>query len=107
MEQCRKYVTEILDYVHAHKQDVPEKIYKNTRDLAVTVATKMRAFGDAMAGKINSNYVSMQIQHFKLVDNLRRNQPDKYKQLCFFATIYPTLDYDDQQVQLEKFMMTL
>ena len=107
MEQCRKYVTDILNYVHAHKQDVPEKIYKNTRDLAVTVATKMRAFGDGMAGRLDSNYVSMQIQHFKLVEHLRHNDPEKYKQLYFFATIYPTLDYDDQVVQLEKFIKTL
>lgn len=49
----------------------------------------------------------MQIQHFKLVEHLRHNDPEKYKQLYFFATIYPTLDYDDQVVQLEKFIKTL
>ena len=103
MEQCKKYVRSILEYVHAHKQDIPEKLYKETRDMAVAIASKMRSYGDAMAGRYDSTTLSMLIQHFKLVEDLRHNQPEKYKQLVFFATIYPTLDYDDQPAQLDAF----
>ncbi len=103
MEQCKKYVKSILEYVHAHKQDVPEKLYKETLGMASAITFKMRAYGDAMTGKRDPTMVSMLIQHFKIVENLRHTQPEKYKQLVFFATIYPTLDPTDQTTQLETF----
>ena len=64
------------------------------------IALKMREYSDAMSGKGSVSTVSILMPHFKLVEKLRRNNPNKYKQLVFFATIYPTLSYDERHTQI-------
>jgi hypothetical protein len=45
----------------------------------------------------------MQIQHFNLAQDLRLKNPEKYKQLVFFATIYPTMTFQERQKRLLAF----
>lgn len=103
IEQCKKYIIDILDYANNYKSDVPAKLYDNTLNMAAEIAKKMRSYGDALSGKANPTTVSIQEQHFKLLQHLRLQEPEKYKSLVFFATIYPTLKFNDQAIYLVKF----
>ena len=106
MEQCKKYVLSILQYTDANKQVFPEKMYNATLNLADTVTGRMRQFKDALSGKADPYNWSMQRQHFNLVQRLRQQEPEKYKALVFFATIYPTLSYEDRKKRLVAFFQT-
>lgn len=103
MQQCKDYIVNILDYIDKTKNILPERLYVGINDLANTTAIKMRDFGDALTGKADPHNSTMQIQHFKIIQNLRLNFPEKYKQLVFFATIYPTLNYDARKTQILSF----
>jgi hypothetical protein len=89
----------------AAKSDFSEKIYNSTNNLAIGVVGKMREYGDALAGKADSNTVTMLKQHFNMVEDLRKNNPSKYKKLVYFAFVYPTLSFDNQAKQLVSFFM--
>jgi len=97
----KAYIDAVLLY--ATKQKIPSAIYDATRELATSIAAKMRIYSDAMAGKIDPTNVSVLLQHYNLMQNLRTTRPDKYKQLVFFANVYPTLSYDDQRIQILAF----
>jgi hypothetical protein len=97
----KAYVDAILMY--ATKQKIPNQVYNSTRELATTIASKMRIYSDAMSGKNDPSNVSILLQHYNVIESLRSNEPEKYKQLVFFSTIYPTLSYDDQRVQILAF----
>jgi len=97
----KKYIDQVL--VYARKHNIPETVYQKTRDMATEIALKMREYSDAMAGKGSVSTVSILVPHFTLLEKLRKNNPEKYKQLVYFATIYPTLGYDDRQAQLVSF----
>ena len=103
MEQCKNYVLSILQYTDANKQVFPEKMYNATVDMVGNITVRMRQFKDALSGKADPFNTSMQVQHFNLVQQLRLNNPDKYQQLVFFATIYPTLSYDQRRKRLVAF----
>ena len=103
LELCRNYVLSILQYADANKQVFPEKMYNATVDLVGDVAIRMRQFKDALSGKADPYNTSMQIQHFNLAQDLRLKNPEKYKQLVFFATIYPTMTFQERQKRLLAF----
>jgi hypothetical protein len=103
MERCKRYVLSILKYEDNIKHVLPERLYVGVSDLAQAVAVKMRTFGDALTGKANPFGSSMQMQHFNLVQHMRLNEPEKYKQLVYFSTIYPTFTYEERKKHLISF----
>lgn len=85
-------------------KDIPSMFMKDIIDMSKGIQKKMREYCDAVSGKNQTQYVSMNKQYFLYVDNLRKNEPEKYKRLVYFATIYPTLDIDVQGEALTKFL---
>jgi hypothetical protein len=98
-DRCKLLMNTLLECAN----DAPEKLYNNTMVMASEIAKKMRLYGDALVGKANPIYVSIQDQHFRLLQRLRLQEPEKYKKLVNFATIYPTLNFNDQSKYLVSF----
>jgi hypothetical protein len=59
-----------------------------------------------MVGKTDPTNVIMAKEHFAMLQDMRKNQPEKYKKLVFFATIYPSIRFADQKTQLATFFKT-
>lgn len=71
--------------------------------MAKTLQLKMREYSETMGGYKSKDFITIKKIHFDLLDNLRKTNPNKYKELVFFATIYPTMDIDKQEISLTQF----
>jgi hypothetical protein len=108
-EKCKTLVFDVLKIARekasavAKTTQIPEKLYTNTMDLANTIASKIRNINDNMVGKADPANVTISNAHFSLLQDLRTKQPEKYKKLVYFGTIYPTIKFQDQKPQLTTF----
>jgi hypothetical protein len=84
--------------------DLPSMFMKDVIDMSKGIQKKMREYCDAVSGKNQTQYVSLNKKYFDYIENLKKGNPEKYKRLVYFATIYPTLDIDDQNSALTDFL---
>ena len=88
-------------------QDAPDTIYNEIVDMAKTIQKKMREYSDATSGRMDPEYVMLVKPHMEFLNKLRLKEPNKYKDLVYFASIYGTLDIDVQPKALASFMESI
>jgi len=94
---------EIADCV----KSLPRKFQDEVIDMSKSIQKKLREYSEVASFKTDPQYLSMEKKHFDFVQNLRKTNPEKYKSLVYFATVYPTLDIDDQRKAAISFFSAL
>jgi len=94
----------VFDQIVQVVKKIPNKVRLEIVDMAKSIQRKIRDYADAVSFKNDPAYLNIDRQHFRYLENLRHSQPEKYKQLVYFAQVYPTLDIDDQETAIVSFL---
>jgi hypothetical protein len=83
--------------------NIPNELYEKFYGASMTLGEKLQEFADAISGKANTTSPVVANNHFKMINDLRLNNPEKYKQLIFFGHVYQTLPIDQRIDAANKF----